>query len=195
MTLDEDKIFDIFLSHSHIDSPLVEELAIKLDDKANLRVWLDKWILIPGEHWQQAMARGLHLAKSCAICIGNQTPSGWFKEEIERAINRQTKDNSFRVIPILLPNAQNINVDEFLELRTWVDFKNGINDDNAFRILLSGISGVPPGRSYKREASDLFYLQICQRLERIKELRHRGLLDDDIAKEFQRNLLDRLIKI
>jgi hypothetical protein len=51
--------FDVFLSHSHGDAEIVERLGMKLEDEAQLQVWLDKWILVPGEHWQQEMARGL----------------------------------------------------------------------------------------------------------------------------------------
>jgi hypothetical protein len=81
-------------------------LATRLSDKPNnFQVWLDKWVLIPGESWQQAMARGLEQAKTCAVCIGQQTPKGWFREEVERALNRQTKDASFRVIPVILPGG------------------------------------------------------------------------------------------
>ena len=195
MTIENQEEFDIFLSHSHLDSEIVEKIAKKLEDTANLRVWLDKWILTPGEHWQQAMARGLYQAKACAICIGAQTPSGWFKEEIERSLNRQTKDDSFRVIPVLLPQSQEINVDDFLELRTWVHFKNGINDEYAFHILVSGIRGLPPGRFDKKKKDTSLNTQVRQKLEQIKEFRDDSLIDSDIAKEYQRKLLDKLTEI
>jgi hypothetical protein len=190
----EDK-FDVFLSHSHIDAAWVEELAERLEDEAKLQVWLDKWILIPGEHWQQAMARGLDQAKSCAVCIGDQTPKGWFREEIERALNRQTKDNSFRVIPILLPNAKTINVEDFLELRTWVDFRNGAKDNRAFHTLISGIQGVVPGRGLKEESR--LHTQYMLNIQRVTGSRqHPGQsINDEIALDYQRRLLDLLSNI
>lgn len=117
--------FHVFLSHSHQDAIWVKDLAERLEDECSFRVWLDIWILIPGNPWQQEMARGLEQAGCCAVCIGKTTPMGWFKEEIQKALNRQTTDPSFRVIPVLLPNADPINVNDFLELRTWVDFGHG----------------------------------------------------------------------
>ncbi|VVB85168.1 TIR domain protein [uncultured archaeon] len=75
MTNDE-KIFDVFLSHSHSDAIVVEALAKQLEDEFKFRVWLDKWVLIPGESWEQEIARGLDQAKSCAVCIGKETPEG-----------------------------------------------------------------------------------------------------------------------
>jgi hypothetical protein len=76
-----DEIFDVFLSYAHLDGALVEEIGGRLADKANLRVWLDRWVLVPGEHWQQHMAKGIEVARSCAVCIGSQTPRGWFKRK------------------------------------------------------------------------------------------------------------------
>ncbi len=163
------ELFDVFLSHSHEDAEWVEKLAKRLEDDAELRVWLDKWIAVPGEHWQQAMARGLDQAKTCAVCIGDQTPEGWFREEFERALNRQTKDKSFRVIPVLLPNAKTINVDVFLELRTWVDFRTGLHDSRAFHRLVSGIRGVPPGRGPEEEMkSDSQHIMVREKLNKSK---------------------------
>jgi TIR domain len=137
--------FDVFLSHSHIDAEWVEKLAERLENEAGFRVWLDKWVLVAGYSWQQAMARGIDQTDCCAVCISDSTPSGWFNKEIERALNRQTKDPSFRVIPVLLPNAKTINVDDFLELNTWVDFRQP-DLSYAFHTLVCGIKGVPPGR-------------------------------------------------
>ena len=52
-------VFDVFLSHAHADADLVEKLAARLADKAHFHIWLDKWVLVPGEHWQQEIAKGL----------------------------------------------------------------------------------------------------------------------------------------
>lgn len=190
----KEEIFDVFLSYSHKDTQLVEELAERLEDNAQLRVWLDRWNLIPGERWQQEIARGFDHTKSCAICIGKETPRGWFREEIDRALNRQTKDTSFRVIPVLLPNAQKINIDDFLELRTWVDFKKGLDDSRAFYLLISGIRGVVPGRGPHEEIdSESPHILVREKLILINKLRKERLLDDVVAIEYQGRLLDRYI--
>jgi hypothetical protein len=138
--------YDAFLSHSHLDADMVEELARRLEDNANLSVWLDKWVLVPGENWIPAMARGLDEARSCVVCVGENTPRGWYQQEIQRALARQVRDPSFRVIPLLLPGAQTVNVNDFLELRTWVDMRSGLDDKDAFHRLVCGIKGVAPGR-------------------------------------------------
>lgn len=194
----DEEIFDVFLSHSHLDATLVEALAKRLEDEFKFRVWLDKWVLIPGKSWQQEIARGLDKAKSCAVCIGKETPKGWFREEIERAINRQTKDASFRVIPLLLPNAQEVNVDNFLELRTWVKFEKGFDDLGAFHILVSGIKGVAPGRGPATLEENVSYSSHNHEREFLKQIqqwRSERLIDDEIAIEYQRKVLDRVIEV
>ena len=191
----ENDLFDVFLSHAHPDAAAVEFIGAKLEDEAQLRVWLDRWILIPGERWQQEMATGLRQSKTCAVCIGRHTPEGWFREEIERALNRQVQDKSFRVIPIILPDGDPKLVDNFLELRTWVDFKNGLNDRYAFHVLSSGIKGIPPGRNpYEKTSQDTRLEYASEDLLRIRVFREQKLIDDDVALDYQRRILEELLK-
>ncbi len=194
-----DVAFDVFLSHAHVDAEIVEALGARLEDEARFRVWLDKWVLVPGQRWQQEMARGLDQAKTCAVCIGQKTPAGWFREEVERALNRQTKDPAFRVIPVILPNGDPALIDDFLELRTWVEFKNGIDDPQAFHLLSCGINGVPPGRLSSELGEDntqviSIVISIKEQLMNIQVLRKEKLIDDSIALEYQRKLVDQLIE-
>ena len=192
-----DDSFDVFLSHAHTDAEAVESISIKLeDDEAGLKVWLDRWVLVPGEHWQQQMAKGLVQAKTCAVCVGRTTPAGWFREEIERALNRQARDKNFRVIPVILPNGDRKLIDDFLELRTWVEFKHGVEDADALHLLKCGVRGIPPGR--RRTPTDRPNAGLASykaKLSSIRELRLEGLIDEGIALEFQRRLMDDLMKL
>ena len=38
------------------------------------------------------MAKGLEEAASCAVCVGEKTPRGWFQQEAEKALNKQAND-------------------------------------------------------------------------------------------------------
>jgi TIR domain len=196
VTTRRDDVFDVFLSYAHTDAEFVEQLGARLEDETHLRVWLDKWILVPGAHWQQEMAKGLNKAKSCAVCLGSATPAGWFREEIERALNRQARENAFRVIPVILPEGSRSSVGDFLELRTWVEFQDGVDDARAFHVLVSGIRGVAPGRgpSTSGGTADERLVEVRETLIRIQVLRQEQLIDNDIAIEYQRRLLDRLVK-
>lgn len=138
---------DVFLSHNSADKPTVETLAKKLID-AGLDPWLDKWNLIPGEPWQEGLEEALHACQTVAIFLGPGGISPWENEEMRSALEERVQDKSRRVIPVLLPGAPDPEdqlLPRFLRRLTWVDFRNGLDDDNAFRQLVSGIKGVAPG--------------------------------------------------
>lgn len=187
--------FDVFLSHPHTEAAAVESLGSRLVSDAGLTVWLDRWVLVPGDCWQQQLARGLDQARTCAVFLGSDTPSGWFRQEIQRALDRQARDPSFRVIPVILPTGNRLAVDGFLELRTWVEFKSDLHDADAFHLLVCGVRGVPPGRPLPARAPEGERTQVLKsRLSRLRDLRAERLIDDEIALEYQRRLLDELVK-
>ena len=80
----------------------MEELAKLLRDRG-LKVWLDKWVLIPGEDWQEGMAMGLDESGTCAVCIGSKTDKGWFRQEETQCAQSPDRGPEFRVIPVILP--------------------------------------------------------------------------------------------
>jgi len=139
-----DQIYDVFLSHAHADAAWVEGLARKLDD-AGFSVWFDRWALVPGELFQSGMAQGLEQARACLVCASRETPSGWLEQEIQHALNRQAAEPGFRVIPVLIPGADEEALTPYLKLRTWVDLRGGLEDEVAFERLVAGIEGRPPG--------------------------------------------------
>lgn len=194
MSLDSAK-YDVFFSHSHEDVNEVEFLAKKIEDRSNHKVWLDRWVLVPGKKWQQELARGLGTVKCCAVFIGKNTPSGWFEIEIERAIDRQANDPEFRVMAVLLPGADMKIMDSFLSLRTWVDLRKGIDDEKEFHTLICGINGTPRGRGpeLSKEKVSETVAKIKSQLKHIKDLLCEGLIDDEMAKEYRRKLIDNLI--
>ena len=189
----EPEHFDVFLSHFHEDTEWVEHLAERLEDEHGFQVWLDKWVLIPGEEWQPALARGLDRARSYAVCLGARTPSGWFNQEVQRALNRQTNYPQFRVIPLLLPGSLDDQMPLFLELRTWVDFRNPDDLDDAFYLLSCGIRGVPPGRRVRNPSSPGLYDSIEDKLRKLRRLEEGKLIDSIVAQEGQRQLVEMLI--
>ena len=187
-----DQVFDAFLSHSHRDAPWVEQLACRLEDECGFRLWLDRWILVPGKSWQQAMERGLEEARTCAVCIGEHTPHGWFREEIERALDLQTRHPSFRVVPVLLPDALPEVIPGFLSLRTWADFRHDQDHAYAFHVLKQGIKGEPIGRwppDAELDSADGFG-RYAAKIEELQRLRAFGI-HEEIVIEFERKILDR----
>ncbi len=139
--------YDVFLSHATPDKPVVEELA-RLLTLRGLRPWLDKWDLVPGEPWQEAIEKALAECPACAVCIGAGGFGGWQTEEMNGAIQLQVGRERRRVIPVLLPGAERGErsaLPLFLQGRTWVDFHGSLNEERVLRRLVRGIRGERPG--------------------------------------------------
>jgi hypothetical protein len=138
--------YDVFLSHASADKPAVEHLARKLRDE-RIEPFLDKWHLIPGEPWQEALEEALDQSRTCAVFLGKAL-GPWQNEEMRSALETRVRDAGFRVIPVLLPGGREPGKEElprFLRRLTWVDFRAGLADEDAFRRLLAGIRGQAPG--------------------------------------------------
>ena len=179
-------MYDVFLSHPHTHAGWVEQLAIRLTDQCQFRVWLDKWVLIPGQNFIPELSRGLEEAATCAVCVGKDTPRGWVQQEVQKALNRQAANQGFRVIPLLMPDAVEQSVTDFLELRTWVDFRG--DKDEAFHRLVCGIKGVAPGR-WPPQDQDAVLDPLERKLRKIASLRDKNLLEQSVVAEIQRELL------
>jgi len=70
----EEKRYDVFLSHNSDDKPLVEELALRLQDEAGLNPWLDAWHIPGGAQWEQEIDQALGSCRTCAVILGEH---GW----------------------------------------------------------------------------------------------------------------------
>ena len=138
---------DVFLSHNSDDKPAVETLALRLRAEG-IEPWLDKWNLIPGNPWQEAIEQALEQCRSCAVFIGPSGIGPWQNAEMRAAIDRRISKDNFRVVPVLLPGAsrgKESRLPTFLTATTWVEFRDTLDDDEVFRRLVCGIRGIPPG--------------------------------------------------
>src|SRR5512134_2695585 len=120
--------YDVFLSHNGKDKPAVEAIGKSLQQKYELKCWLDKWNLVPGEPWQEALEEALDQCETVAVFVGPNTISPWENEEMRSALEVRVRAKSRRVIPVLLPGAadsRDLNLPRFLSRLTWVDFRSG----------------------------------------------------------------------
>ena len=141
--------YDVFLSHSSADKPAVEELARRLK-QAGIEPFLDKWNLIPGLPWQEAIEEALGQSAACAVIIGSGPFGPWHHEEMRAALEHRVSGSrgKFPVIPVLLPAAErprNRDLPMFLKRMTWVEFQKDLDDEPAFHLLVCGIRGIAPG--------------------------------------------------
>ena len=171
--------YDVFLSHTGKEKPTVEKIARLLTKDYQVYCWLDKWNLVPGEPWQEALEEALDQCKTVAVFVGPNTISPWENEEMRSALETRAHDKTRRVIPVLLPGApdsRNLKLPRFLTRLTWVDFRAGTDNQDALYRLYCGIKGIKPGaidngfeEKYTRNVSLLRKVLLSIRsLQRIK---------------------------
>ena len=142
--------FDVFLSHNSKDKPAVEAIADLLQQKYQVKCWLDKWNLVAGEAWQEGLEDALDQCQTVAVFVGPNVISPWENEEMRSALQARVHDTARRVIPVLLPGApdsRDLNLPRFLSRMTWVDFRAGLDDDEALYRFYCGIKGIIPGKN------------------------------------------------
>ncbi|HEU0177896.1 MAG TPA: toll/interleukin-1 receptor domain-containing protein [Blastocatellia bacterium] len=93
-------LYDVFLSHQSGDKPLVEAIAARLVDEQGVSPFLDKWHLIPGAPWQEALEEALDQSRTCAVFLGSSGLGAWENEEMRAALDERVRNKSFRVIPV-----------------------------------------------------------------------------------------------
>ncbi|MDQ2950341.1 MAG: toll/interleukin-1 receptor domain-containing protein, partial [Acidobacteriota bacterium] len=133
----------VFLCHNSADTDDVKELASHL--KADgIEVWLDVWNLIAGEPFTPKIEEALERCTAAAVFFGQSGYSPYQNQEIQELLDRGLK--GLRVIPLLLPGAPESLITGFLRTRTRVQFRKSLNEEDAYRALVSGIRGIPPGQ-------------------------------------------------
>lgn len=155
--------YDVFLSHNAADKAGVEVLATWLLENTDIVPFLDIWCLVPGEPWQEAIENALRNSTSCAVCIGPSGLGPWENMEMRAFLDQSIQQRTLRVIPVTLPGApssEKMGVPLFLKGLTWVDFRNGFNEEACARFV-AGIKGQQPGSDPARKflPANIFYLR------------------------------------
>ena len=116
--------YDAFLSYNTKDRATVEAIALYLKDKAGLKVFSDRWEMIPGSRVQETLEKALAESAACVVFIG---PSGlgiYQNEETRIALEKSISKNDLRVIPALLPGGKReikeSELPPFLRRLSWV---------------------------------------------------------------------------
>ena len=132
--------YDVFLSHNSQDKPQVEQLACWLQEQG-LRVWYDEWELRPGRPWQEKLEEGITHSGAVVVCVGPSGFGPWHEPEMRAALAKSVRQGT-PVIPTLLPGCPaRPKLPVFLEAYTWVDFRQGLKDEQARQKLRWGITG------------------------------------------------------
>jgi len=139
--------FDVFVSYNTLDHVGVERIARALRDRG-LTVFLDRWELIPGRPWPEALEGHLSRCRCAAVVLGPSGMGPWQEREHYLALDRQARDKAFGYIPVILPEADPAL--GFLSSNTWVDLRGGVDDTESIDLLAAAIRGEPPSALLER---------------------------------------------
>lgn len=124
--------YDVFLSHNRGDKPRVVPLAERLRE-AGLRVWLDDWVLRPGDDVDLAIEHGLEASRTLVLCM---SPAAFGSDQVglERStvLFRDPANQDRRFIPVLLADCD---LPDTLRRFKYVDYRD--EGDAAFQELLA----------------------------------------------------------
>ena len=102
----EPLLFDVFLSHSTKDKPVVRKVAERLR-KDGLRVWFDEWEIKPGASIPAKIDEGLEQSRVLAPCMSaNAFGSDWAQLEAGTFRFRDPLNKERRFIPLRLDGAE-----------------------------------------------------------------------------------------
>ncbi len=128
----------LFLSHAGDDSGAVRKLADRLR-RAGLDVWLDVEELNPADRWMKSLEEALARADAFAVYVGKSGIRGWVDREVRVALDRNTEDPSFRVIPILGAGSDVESLPFFLAQHQWLDLRDGFGEPAELKRLVGAI--------------------------------------------------------
>jgi len=123
--------YDVFLSHSSADKPIVRELARRL--KADgVRVWFDEWVIQPGDSIPLAIEQGLESSRALVLAMSRDAfSSDWVTLERHTAVFRDPTNRHKRFVPLRLDDAD---IRDSLRQFAYIDWRK--RDDNEYRRLL-----------------------------------------------------------
>jgi hypothetical protein len=148
--MSKDKLYDAFLSHNSKDKNFIEQVAQKLQEDYKIKIWLDKWNIIPGRDFQEEIEKGIFSSRSCVIFLGDNDAGKWQFEEIKLAIVNRIEQKDLKIVPVLLPDIdfpdKQSKLPAFLRGLRWIKL-HGIDDKDGFELIYCGIMDILPSHN------------------------------------------------
>ena len=130
--MSKDFKYDVFLSHSGKDKPIVRELAQRLKDDG-LHVWFDEWEIRPGDSIVSKVDQALEESRTLVLAMSAGTfGSDWTMLEHHTWIFLDPSNEDRRFIPVRLDDNE---IKDQLKQFAYVDWRN--RSDEEYARLLS----------------------------------------------------------
>ena len=135
----------VFLSHSSAESAGARVVA-QLLRNTGIEVWLDLDQLTPGEQWSKALEEALKDSGHFVVLVGETGVQRWVDREVRYALNRNTLDPRYRVIPLLSPRAREDALPLFLQQQQYLKLDWHQPDTASIQRIAAAIQQAPPER-------------------------------------------------
>ena len=98
--------YDVFLSYSTQDKDVVHDLAERLKNDG-VRVWLDAWVIEPGDSIPLKIQQGIEQSRTLLMCMSpHYFESEWGKLESLSLLFRDPTNTQRRFIPVLIADCE-----------------------------------------------------------------------------------------
>ena len=135
------KPVDLFLSYNSRDRAAVQQVRTLLGARG-VSVFYDRESLGLGLNWFEPLERALGQVRGVVVFLGPNGLGRWQRREMALALDRQTREATFPVIPVLLPESQAGDYSGFLLLNTYADLRGGLNDPDTLDAIMRAVRGT-----------------------------------------------------
>nr|NLI48911.1 toll/interleukin-1 receptor domain-containing protein [Propionibacterium sp.] len=118
------KSYDLFISYSHSDRPLVKRLVEALS-RRGIRCWWDTWEMKPGDVLRERVNEGVENASHYIVVASRDSlASTWVQHELNAAFLRQLEGTGIKIIPALAPDCDFSDLPIDLRMRFGVSLRD-----------------------------------------------------------------------
>ncbi len=154
--------FDVFLSHSSKDKPIVKAIAERLKSDG-LRIWFDEWEIKPGDSIPAKIEEGLECSRVMVLCMSsNAFGSDWTQLEHGTFRFNDPLNNSRRLIPIRLDETPIKNSLKQFYYINWLEPNREQDYEKLFEACRAS-KNVMKGNKKSKQNSDLELNQSASR--------------------------------
>jgi formylglycine-generating enzyme required for sulfatase activity len=132
---------DLFLSYNSLDLAAVKQVRTLLGER-EVSVFYDRESLGLGLDWFEPLERALRQVHGVVVFLGPNGLGRWQRREMTLALDRQTKEPTFPVIPILLPGGEANNYSGFLLQNTYADLRGRLDDPDTLDAIERAVRGT-----------------------------------------------------
>lgn len=183
--------YDVFLSHSNQDKPVVRKFARELR-RRGLIVWFDEWSILPGADIYLAIERGLQESRVQFLFLSTAAlDSDWVSLERSTASFRDPANNAKSLIPVLISKCS---LPDTLRRLKYVDATKITR--RTIQYLMKALPDDIRDKVSQREAAENQWIldedgeeyELIQVDGELNRISSRGLHNSDLDEE----LIDRL---